>query len=387
MKRYLFKQSVLLAAFALGATAYGSHHEITVVNPSEYNRVDEIVELERVHELHDNVFGKDFKIIDNNGKEISYQITYDDKLIFPVTIDGSSKGKFKIVKGKPSSCDSIVYGRLVPERKDDMAWENDKSAYRAYGPALQESGERAFGYDIWTKCVPYRILDQRYHDDIVNKISFHVDHGTGMDVYAVGPTLGGGTAALLDKNGEIVYPYCFKEYEVLDNGPLRFTVKLIYGGETVDGDSAVVETRLISLDKSSYLNKTTVSYDGLSKDSKVAPGIVVHKQNPAGYIFSPEDHFMAYSDLTENADNGNGIIFVGVVSPESDTFEYKPLKQPAGDAVGHILAPATYSNSEDFTYWWGSAWSKGDVRNEKEWSDYLRSFNKRLKTPLKVKLK
>ena len=65
------------------------------------------------------------------------------------------------------------------------------------------SRRAAFGYDIWTKCVPHKVLDRRYYDDKVNKISFHVDHGEGMDVYAVGPTLGGGTAALLDSVGEI----------------------------------------------------------------------------------------------------------------------------------------------------------------------------------------
>ena len=52
-------------------------------------------------------------------------------------------------------------------------------------------------------------------------ISYHIDHGNGMDCYAVGPTLGGGTAALMPDSA-IVYPYCYKDYEILDNGPLRF---------------------------------------------------------------------------------------------------------------------------------------------------------------------
>ena len=30
-----------------------------------------------------------------------------------------------------------AYARLVPERKDDLAWENDKVAFRVYGPALR----------------------------------------------------------------------------------------------------------------------------------------------------------------------------------------------------------------------------------------------------------
>ena len=49
-----------------------------------------------------------------------------------------------------SRWDVVACGRQYPERLDDVAWENDRAAYRAYGPALQEKGERAFGYDIWT---------------------------------------------------------------------------------------------------------------------------------------------------------------------------------------------------------------------------------------------
>ncbi|MDE6339707.1 MAG: DUF4861 domain-containing protein, partial [Muribaculaceae bacterium] len=351
-----FKHSAVIATLGMFAGACSSPQEIAVTNPSDFDRTEEIVEIDTTLILGSRS-GKEFKIVDSKGQEIPYQLTYDGKLIFPATVEKKATAVYKIVDGKPMPADSIVYGRYVPERKDDMAWENDRSAYRAYGPALQESGERAFGYDIWTKSVPHRILDRRYHDDIVNKVSFHEDHGNGMDVYAVGPTLGGGTAALLDNRGEIVYPYCYKDYKVLDNGPLRFTVKLVYGGETVDGDTAVIETRVISLDRSSYLNKTVISYDGLSNNKRVAPGIVVHSQNPEGYVLSPESGFMSYSDLTENADNNNGTIFVGVVSPDSESFEYKSLSEPAGDAIGHILDTRVYRNGDLFTYSWGSGWS------------------------------
>ena len=101
---------------------------------------------------------------------------------------------------------------------DDIAWENDKAAYRAYGPALEASGERAWGYDVFTKSVSEPVVEMRYAreldpqarakisawrkegrkeqaDSLAQAISYHVDHGNGMDCYSVGPTLGGGTAA------------------------------------------------------------------------------------------------------------------------------------------------------------------------------------------------
>lgn len=169
----------------IAATACTGSHMISVTNPSETDREEVMAEIDAdaVVSMAD---GEPFRLIDKGGEEIPYQLTYDGKLIFPVSVkSGETKG-FIIEKGEPAPVDSLVYGRFVPERKDDMAWENDRGAYRAYGPALQQSGERAFGYDIWTKCVPHKVLDRRYYDDKVNKISFHVDHGEGMDVYAVG---------------------------------------------------------------------------------------------------------------------------------------------------------------------------------------------------------
>ena len=84
---------------------------------------------------------------------------------------------------------------------------------RASVPLVMISGLRS---------VSEPVVEDRYDGDLNRGISYHVDHGNGMDCYAVGPTLGGGTAALFP-DSTIVYPYCYKDCEILDNGPLRFT--------------------------------------------------------------------------------------------------------------------------------------------------------------------
>lgn len=363
------------AALLLGACRQHAH-TIAVTNDSDLDRTAEIVEVP----LASIPVAQPFRIVGGaDAPEVPYQITYDSLLIFPATVAARMSAVYTIVPGEPAAQDTIAWGRLFPERKDDMAWENDRSAYRAYGPALQASGERAFGYDIWTKCVPFRVLEKRMADDIERGISFHVDHGEGMDVYAVGPTLGGGTAALLDSAGTILYPWGFSGYEVLDRGPLRFTVRLTYPDSTR-------ESRIISLDAGSWLNRTTVRYDGaLPADASVAPGIVVHRQNPEGYTFG--EGYMAYADSTENASAGNGVIFVGVVAPQADDFVYSPLAEPAGDAIGHILARSPYTAGTDYTYWWGSAWSKGGMPDAAAWNETIADFSARLANPLKVEVK
>lgn len=377
----------IFAAAALLALAAGctQQHTIEVTNASNANADGEMAEVPLADILA--AIGEEFVITDPKGAEVPYQITYDSLVVFPADVPAETTVAYRLAKGTPQKVDTIVYGRQFPERKDDMAWENDRSAYRAYGPALQESGERAFGYDIWTKSVATPILEQRFADDIERGISFHVDHGNGMDVYGVGPTLGGGTAALLDSLGSIVFPYCYADYEILDHGPLRFTVRLDYRPMAVDGDSAVVEHRLITLDRGSWLNRTTVSYDGLSTPRQLAPGIVVHDSNPDGYDLMEAEHAMAYADLTEDPANGNGTIYIGVVAPQSVAMRYQALAEPAGAAIGHILAPSTYTPGESYTYWWGSGWSKSGVTDMDAWKNILATRSALAATPLKAAVK
>ena len=361
---------------------------VVVANPLDMDRNGEMVAVSA--EAVTKALGDKFSVYDDKGNPVQYQVTYDGNVIFPASVSAKGNATYTIKAGESSAEfePAKVYGRLFPERKDDLAWENDKAAYRAYGPELERSGEQAFGYDIWTKSVDTLILEQRYHDALVNKISFHVDHGNGMDDYTVGPTLGGCTTALLDTLGQIVYPYCFSEYEVLDNGPLRFTASLTYNPLTVNGDTAVVEHRVITLDRGSYLNKTDVVYSGLTKQADVVAGIVVHKQNPDAYVMDNEKRIMAYADSTEHPSDVNGVIYIGTVVPDTNAKAiYQSLDPERGSAIGHILSVSPYTSDDVYTYYWGSGWSNGDMPDFDTWQRYLSDFAERAAAPLQVTLK
>ena len=145
------------------------------------------------------------------------------------------------------------------------AWENDLGGFRAYGPACRSVVNVVWLWSFtkyntrnrfWNLCAeelnPGKACqDAELKRQILKrlpncKMPSHIDHGYGMDCYAVGPTLGAGVAALM-AGDTIIYPYCYRTQEILDNGPLRFTVKLEFNPLTVRGDSNVVETRVISL--------------------------------------------------------------------------------------------------------------------------------------------
>lgn len=381
-----------VAAFVMLSCTQQEPVTVTVTNPLTIDRKGEMVEISMAEvssklQLPDTA---QIVIMDESGLEVPYQITYNDMLIFPVAVKGESSATYTISQGTPQPVDVSACGRQYPERLDDLAWENDRAAYRAYGPALQERGERAFGYDIWTKNVPELVVEERYDGDLNHGISYHVDHGKGMDCYAVGPTLGGGTAALFP-DSTIIYPYCYKECEVLDNGPLRFTAKLVYNPLVVKGDSGVVETRVISLDKGSQLNKTIVVFDNLRESTPVVTGIVLHKENPSGYSFDANAGYIAYADSTENARNSNGVIYVGAVFPanvEAATLLFPEAEQKErGGALGHVLGIGDYEPGAEYVYYWGSGWSKYGFDADTDWTKYLEEYAQRVRNPLMVAIK
>ena len=113
---------------------------------------------------------------------------------------------------------------------------------------------------------------------------------------------------------EIVYPYCYATQEILDNGPLRFTVKLVYNPLTVKENTDVVETRLISLDAGSHMNKTVVAYSNLKETTPVVTGIVLHEPDGA-VVADAANGYITYVDPTDNVNNNNGKIFVGAAFP------------------------------------------------------------------------
>ncbi len=386
---------------------------VTVTNPTAFDRSDEIVEVSMAA-INQKLKLRDTArvvVFDETGTQVPYQITYDDQLIFPATVAANGTATYTIQQGVPHDFESSVYGRCYPERLDDIAWENDLTAYRTYGPALKETGEQAFGYDIWVKNVPQLVVEERYKnelnpettakiaelrktnpkaaDELYKSVSYHVDHGNGLDCYKVGPTLGGGTSALI-ADGKIIYPYCYRRYEILNNGPLRFTVRLTYDPIGIHDNGNIIETRLISLDKGSHLNRTVVNYRNLAETLDVATGIVIHPENKNAYKADAENGYIAYEDLTDNVKNNNGKIYVGAVftAPVKEAkavmFSAAESRRERGGASGHVLATSEYAPATDYIYYWGSAWSKAGMESLDAWTDYLENFSQRVKNPLTV---
>ena len=383
---------------------------VTVTNPLAMERSNEMVEvsMETVTDRLGLADTAQIVVLNADGQQVPYQITYDGKVIFPAAIAAGGTATYTIQTGTPEAFDVKACGRCYPERMDDMAWENDLVAFRAYGPALQAKGERGFGYDLFTKynttepileamyakeldketlakIAELKKTDPKAAAELSRERSYHIDHGYGMDCYAVGPTLGAGVAALM-VNDTIIYPWCYKNQEILDNGPLRFTVKLEFTPLTVKGDSTVVETRLITLDAGSHLNKTAVSYSNLKETLPIVAGIVLHEPDGA-VVADAANGYITYVDPTTGPDNGK--IFMGAAVPavvkdaKTVLFSEKEKKERGG-ADGHVLAISEYEPGSEYTYYWGSAWDKAAIKTPDAWNKYMTEYAQKLRTPLAV---
>ena len=385
---------------------------VTVTNPLAMERSNEMVEvsMETVTDRLGLADTAQIVVLNADGQQVPYQITYDGKVIFPAAIAAGGTATYTIQTGTPEAFDVKACGRCYPERMDDMAWENDLVAFRAYGPALQAKGERGFGYDLFTKynttepileamyakeldketlakIAELKKTDPKAAAELSRERSYHIDHGYGMDCYAVGPTLGAGVAALM-VNDSFIYPWCYKNQEILDNGPLRFTVKLEFTPLTVKGDSTVVETRLITLDAGSHLNKTVVSYSNLKETLPIVAGIVLHEPDGA-VVADAANGYITYVDPTTGPDNGK--IFMGAAVPavvkdaKTVLFSEKEKKE-RNNADGHVLAVSDYEPGSEYVYYWGFAWDKADIKTADAWNRYMADFAQKVRNPLTVKV-
>ena len=340
--------------------------------------------------------GDRFRVLEGAGLDVPYQLTYDGLVLIEAAVRAHATARFTVVAGTPPQFPTVCHGALHPERKDDLAWENDRGCYRVYGPALGRTGERSYGIDVWTKNTPELVVDDRYYiedvvmmprvdslrrvnrqrgDSLYRINSYHHDHGRGLDPYKVGATLGCGAPALM-LGDSIVMPYVFSDYKILDDGPLRFTVHLIYNKVRVGGDD-IREHRIIQLDKQSNFNRMTVWYDSLSAPLALCSGLVIQREDPEPVVLGP--NYVSYTDPTDQPRVHQAPLYVAVLFPNG-TVE---TRQHRGHAIGIV---GSYDGSP-YTYYFGSAWSKYDVRTPAEWQARIDWYLRALQQPLQVTLK
>ncbi|MBR7799864.1 DUF4861 domain-containing protein [Undibacterium sp. FT137W] len=280
-----------------------------------------------------------------------------------------------------------AFGRHVPERLDDFAWENDKVAHRTYGLALAAPAPVGVtkevlvtsGIDIWFKRVSYPIVDRWYnkgHDH------YHHDEGEGMDMYNVGKSRGCGGTGIWDGQ-QLHTSINYEKWKVLANGPVRTVFELSYPSWDAAG-IAITETKRFTVDAGHYLDKIESSFQYLGGQTLTA-AIGLNKtpsdkgQSPHITLIQDTDRGLLaqWVQQTSKGEFGTAIL---VASPNTTTSF-------AEDTLNHlILAPV--QSGKPLTYYAGAAWNRsGDILSKEAWQSYLNNMAQRLRDPIQIQLK
>lgn len=373
-----------MIAILLGCEATQNKMLITIQNPSSFNRNNEIVEIDW-NELQQNISlkqGESIIVTDDNGNQIPYQLLLNDdnttkSLIFLASVEMQKNAVYNISKGQPESFKSLVYGRLVPERKDDFTWENNRTAFRVYGPALKAAGEISNGMDFWSKKTEELIIDKWYENDLSNVASYHTDHGEGLDFYKVGRTLGLGMTAPIDYD-TLCLGDNFVTSEIIDNGPLRISFKLTYE-PYLSGSHKIKETRVISLDAYSLFNKVTNVFETDTTMLTIATGIVMPDDNPQEVVlnstFGDNSGIIAYKTPTDEV---NGTNYAAVINPKG----FGVIKV----SNGHYLGLNSYIPGDEYTYYSGGGWNEAGFDSFDNWKEYVKIQKEIIDNPLIIQI-
>lgn len=282
----------------------------------------------------------------------------------------------RATRAQTGSSASLVDARYV-EPREDLAWENDRIAFRMYGPAL--AAEVNNGIDVWVKRVRYLIVKKWYEgEEQTPKIVYHEDHGEGADFFDVGKSLGCGGSGLWYAHN-LFQPGVFSSYKIIATGPIRACFELYYDKWNIAG-KAFKEVVRITLDAGQNLNHVVVSFKGVDLDEPVVVACGLVKRPNAGIRSEGRYRWTSLWGPT-NADTTNGYLGTGIVLEPSE----KGFSSIAGDTQELVLD--TLDASMKMSYYAGAGWTRsGDFRSADDWHSYLDRFARNLESPVKVSL-
>jgi len=388
LKKHLLFSAILAGSF----TVQSQNKIITISNNLKVDREFETVELTKkslglasdaklenyaVKNSRTNSF-LETQTIDNDGDGIM------DVLLFQPKIKASSKQDFEVFVGTNPSASKMVncYSRFVPERTDDYAWENNKVAFRTYGPVAQKmvedkvpGGTLTSGIDAWLKRVDYPIINKWYEKATNGTGTYHKDTGEGLDNFHVGDSRGvGGIAVNID--GKYYFSKNFTSWKTITTGPIRTSFVLTYADWDAKGNK-IIESKLISLDYGSQLSRFEINITGTKS---IAAGLTLHdKKGTIGTDL--KKGWLSYWEPLEDSEIGTGL-----VAPNNTLTSFDNHVTDEKD-LSNLYGNIAVKNGKAI-YYAGFGWKKGSpFQTKQEWEAYLTSFAEKVNNPLIVNVK
>ncbi len=372
---------------------------IRVTNPSGSYRSEETVEVDP----RNLGAASRYAIMDGASSRLLDSQAYasdlgprPDRLLFQVDIGPGETRTYLLLDAAclPAAPAPLVktYARQVTERFNDIAWESDRIAHRAYSQDLiKGEGTISSGIDVWTKRTRALVVDEWYA-----RKNYHEDVGDGLDDYEVGRSRGCGGLGVWS-GGKLYNSLNFRRARIITTGPVRSEFELSYDAWDAGGRE-VSETKRISIDAGSNMSRVEALF--ASKDPSaidIAVGITRRADPGASAARNAAEGWMTY---WQAADRDRGSIACAVVlgagairdfADESASVPQLPAeKQRVARAeglppVGNTLALTRARVGVPLVYYLGAGWSRsGDFPSETAWKKFVAGFAERVKVPLTV---
>lgn len=309
-----------------------------------------------------------------------------DELLFQADVAANASTQYELTidstKGVPESA-VVAYSRFVPERTDDYTWENDKVAFRTYGPEAQRlveenepGGTLSSGIDLWLKKVNYSIIDDWYAKNDQEPGYYHIDHGEGYDPYHVGKSRGTGGIGIWTGDS-LLTSKNFTAFRTIASGPLRTVFELDYEPWSEFG---VKETKRISLDLGSNFSKFEISLASKKPVPNYTIGITLHEGKGDVRLYAEQGWFRHWEQIDE-AFVGEGIVIDPALIKEAFAHQSETPDQ-------RQLLILTYPAREKLIYYAGFGWTKSNqISSKGNWDAMLERQALLIANPLKVTIK
>ena len=304
-----------------------------------------------------------------------------DQLIFQPQLAPSSEKTFHL-KEQPNKPEAVEYcfSRIVPTRIDDYTWENDKVAFRTYGPKAQalveegkEGGIISSGIDCWLKKVSYPVINKWYKASEEEGISYHEDHGEGLDNYHVGISRGAGGLAIKGAEDQYFVSKNFTTHKTLATGPLRTLFQLDYA-DWQGPQGMIKEQKTISLDYGNNLMKIEVSIEGTDH---VAAGISLQENN--GSIIYKNNLLIFKQNHFETT-------LSNVILTPQKHFKSQHLYNPQIKDQNHVFLDLKILN-QLLVYYVGFYWSESkQFADHQAWEKYLDDLAIKIENPIQLNI-
>jgi len=253
--------------------------------------------------------------------------------------------------GKPRTV--VCYN---PSGGQNVGWENDRIAFRVYGPSVRD--RVGSGVDVWAKSVDFPVIERWYRLSACG-FAYHVDRGEGCDFYDVGNSRGcGGTAVW--RNGQPFVSKTYATQRIVANDAKEIEFTLTFEPWEAAGITVTEEKTVRMVSGTNFFQVVSIFKTSGEKDLTVGIGL-----STFGRPDVTKDAARGRLSCWEEVGSGHGALGTAVIVDPGICAGFVRT-----DKEEFVLAQVRANRP--FTYYVGAGWA-GNPRFRKQgsWNEYL----------------